>query len=291
MPELIDREEILKVHVRVIPLSVDVNLKNIARSTAGFTGADLANVVNEAALLAAQRNKRMVTQQELDEAVFRVLEAKMISKSPLLLKRLRSDHAISRAARYTAGQIIVTRRLGLFNNDASIVIGSAVSNLLLDSVPPAATKAEVENLITVALGGRAAELAATSADDVTLIGEEDLRYATMLAERSVRSWGFGALLSVRSLTSEVAQDRHSAETLRRVERDTSDLLARCLDRAGALIKEDTKGLTVLIAALAEHRFIYGSMITRILTEGIRDVPSDKASSDSPALPKQHWRRS
>ena len=154
-----------------------------------------------------------------------------------------------------------------------------------------ATRSEIQGLITAALGGRAAEGGIRTPDQTTLIGEQDLEYASTLAESFVKHWGFGTSLQTRSLRSDATdasyEDRFSPELMRRIEREVSDLISRSLDQAATVLNEDLRGFAILTAALQERAVLLGSMINSILTEGLtaktgRLLAADEAKTNDAA---------
>jgi len=263
--------------MRKVPLTADVDLRAIASGTAGFLGANLANLVNEASLIAARKSSDKVSMADLYAALIRegtrLAGGKYHGVTQLLLA---SDPLVTaRAARYTAGQVLVARRLGLLAADCVIVVGAPLSSfMLVDLASPAATKAETEAIIVTAVAGRAAEATFGAPDQITRIGEDDLRHATALVERYVKSWGFGTSLPIRTLEVGTSQDTYPADLIRRIDREVSDFLSQTFERAVAILKDDPEGYALLVSALTQDRFLIAQTITVLLTEGLphRSVP-------------------
>jgi len=192
-PDVLGREKILKVHMRKVPLAPNVDAKVIARGTPGFSGADLANLVNEAALLAARKNKRMVTMTELEEAKDKVLMGAerrsmvMTDKEKEMTAYHEAGHAL--VALYSPGHdplhkvTIIPRGRAL-----------GVTMALPEKDRYAYSKLELEARIAMAFGGRIAEEVIYGTENVTTGASDDIRQATMLSRRMVTEFGFSEKL-------------------------------------------------------------------------------------------------
>ncbi len=187
-PDVLGRERILQVHVRKVPLAPDVNLKTTARGTPGFTGADLMNLVNEAALLAARRNKRMVTQREFEDAKEKVMmgaERKslvMTEEEKLLTAYHEGGHAI------VALNVKATDPV----HKATIVPrGQAIGMVL--QLPErdklSMSHEQMTSRLAIMMGGRVAEELVFGRDKVTSGAASDIEQATKLARMMVTRWG------------------------------------------------------------------------------------------------------
>ena len=191
LPDIKGREEILKVHTRNKPLAPDVVLKTIAKSTAGFTGADLENLVNEAALLAAKRGRKAITEQDIEEASIKVV-AGPEKKSRVVTereKRLTSYHEAGHAITHyyceTADPV----------HEISIIPRGAAGGYTM-SLPEEdknyVTKKQMEDNIVTLLGGRVAEKLVL--DDISTGASNDLERATAIARSMVMRYGFSERL-------------------------------------------------------------------------------------------------
>ena len=266
IPDPREREQILNVHMRKIPIGHDVSAVHLARMTAGSSGADLSEVINAGALIAAKTNAHVVGQAHLNQAV---IEWRLGGLDDMPAP----DDAASRrhAAAYAAGQVLVARRLGLLSDEAFVRIGSR-ANTFLPEPAATTTKNEVFGLVAAMLAGRAAQ--ALSPDGVqTVLGQEDLRDATALAERAVRQLGFAPGLGPRAFepAGTTVREAPSPELARKVDRAISDLLETALAEARRLLSEDLRGRELVAARLAEHGFIYGYMVGPLLIEGVFDL--------------------
>jgi cell division protease FtsH len=193
LPDVKGREQILNVHIKKVPVGDDVELKNIARGTPGFSGADLANIINEAALLAARTNKQKVSMNELEKAKDKILMG--AEKHTMVMseddKRLTAYHE--------AGHCIV----GELSPDHDPVYkvsimprGRAlgITMFLPERDQYSASKRKLESQIASLFGGRIAELMIYGGDRVTTGASNDIERATELARNMVTKWGFSDIM-------------------------------------------------------------------------------------------------
>ena len=187
-PDVVGRESILKVHVRKVPLAPDVNLKTIARGTPGFSGADLMNLVNEAALMAARRNKRMVTQSEFEDAKDKVMmgaERKslvMTDEEKMLTAYHEGGHAI------VAFNVIATDPV----HKATIIPRGRALGMVMQ-LPErdklSMSREQMTSRLAIMMGGRVAEEMVFGKEKVTSGAASDIEQATKLARMMVTRWG------------------------------------------------------------------------------------------------------
>src|SRR5579859_3539319 len=192
-PDIVGREKILKVHMRKVPLASDVDPRTIARGTPGFSGADLANLVNEAALMAARKGRRSVTMSEFEQAKDKVMmgaERKslvMTEEEKLLTAYHEAGHAI--VALHVAASDPVHKATIIPRGPA---LGVTQQLPIEDRL--SYTKEWAENRIAIMLGGRIAEELIFGPDKVTTGAADDIRRATNLARRMVTEFGFSEKL-------------------------------------------------------------------------------------------------
>ena len=188
-PDVVGREQILKVHVRKVPLAPDVNLKTIARGTPGFSGADLMNLVNEAALMAARRNRRMVTQHEFEDAKDKVMmgaERKslvMTEEEKMLTAYHEGGHAI------VAFNVKATDPV----HKATIIPRGRALGMVMQLPERDKLSMSFEQMtsrLAIMMGGRVAEEMIFGHDKVTSGAQSDIEQATRLARMMVTRWGF-----------------------------------------------------------------------------------------------------
>ena len=274
MPDIKGREEILKVHTQKTPLAPDVDLSIIAKGTPGFAGADLANLVNEAALLAASKGKQRIEMEDFEEAKDKILMGKerrsmVISEEE---KRLTAYHE--------AGHALVAKLSP--NSDpvhkVSIVPrGQALGitqQLPLDE-KHTYSKKYLMNRLAVLLGGRAAEELVFN--DFTTGAGNDLAQATELARKMVCNWGmseeigplaFGRREEHVFLGKEIIQARdYSEETAKKIDEQISLIITQTYQGVKNLLKKHINLLHKLAQVLLEKETIDGATLDKLITEG------------------------
>ena len=196
-PDVVGREQILKVHVRKVPLAPDINLKTIARGTPGFSGADLMNLVNEAALTAARRNKRMVTQAEFEEAKDKVMmgaERKslvMTEEEKMLTAYHEGGHAI------VGLNVVATDPI----HKATIIPRGRALGMVMQLPERDKLSMSLEQMtsrLAIMMGGRVAEELVFGREKVTSGAASDIEQATRLARMMVTRWGLSEELGTVS---------------------------------------------------------------------------------------------
>lgn len=272
-PDIKGREEILKVHVKKVPLAKDVNLTTVARGTPGFSGADLANLVNEAALLAARKNKRKVTLKDFDEAKDKVLmgaERKSMSMD---------DREKMNTAYHEAGHAICslyTEGSDPIHKATIIPRGRALG--MVQQLPEkdrySITRQQMMSRLIVAMGGRVAEEMKFGYDAVTSGASGDIQMATNLARSMVTEWGMsdalGPVLYAENsgevfLGKSVTQNQNmSEETARLVDAEIKRLVTEGYEGARKLLKEKEKEWTMLAEALIEYETLTGDEIKQVI---------------------------
>ena len=281
LPDIKGREEILKVHTRNKPLAPDVVLKTIAKSTAGFTGADLENLVNEAALLAAKRGRKAITEQDIEEASIKVV-AGPEKKSRVVTereKRLTSYHEAGHAITHyyceTADPV----------HEISIIPRGAAGGYTM-SLPEEdknyVTKKQMEDNIVTLLGGRVAEKLVL--DDISTGASNDLERATAIARSMVMRYGFSERLgpvvygnepSETFLGRDLSAGRGYSETVAsEIDAEIREMLDEAYEAARVMLSEHIDKLHTVAKALMEREKLSGEEF-RILMEGGTLPPLDK----------------
>ena len=187
-PDVVGREQILKVHVRKVPLAPDVNLKTIARGTPGFSGADLANLVNEAALMAARRNKRMVTQAEFEDAKDKVMMG--AERKSLVM----TEEEKMLTAYHEGGHAIVALNVKATDpvHKATIIPRGRALGMVMQ-LPErdklSMSREQMTSRLAIMMGGRVAEELVFGKEKVTSGAASDIEQATKLARMMVTRWG------------------------------------------------------------------------------------------------------
>lgn len=283
-PDIKGREEILKVHVRKVPLAKDVDLAVVARGTPGFSGADLANLVNEAALLAARKNKRKVTAQDFDDAKDKVLmgnERKsmaMDEKEKMLTAYHEAGHAICS---------LNVKETDPIHKATIIPRGRALG--MVQQLPEkdqySYTRAKMLSRLVILMGGRVAEELKFGYDAVTSGASSDIAAATNLARSMVTEWGMSdtlgpVLYSENSgevfLGRSVTQNKNMSEdTARLVDAEIKRLVTEGHAQATKILKEKTKDWETLAQALMEYETLTGEEINDLLNG--KKINKDKES--------------
>lgn len=276
-PDVKGREAILKVHAKNVKLSPKVDLKIIAARTPGFAGADLANVMNEAALLAARRNKALVEMDDLEEAIDRVLaglekKARVMSaKEKEIVAYHESGHALVASSLPHADPVhkvsIIPRGIAALGYTLQL---PTEDRYLL-------TRSELLDRLTVLLGGRCAE--ELIFQEVSTGAQDDLLKATDMARRMVAEYGMSQKLGPVSfeqkrrplfLPNGLSSVReHSEETAQAIDREVKALLEEAYERARGILLEKQEALYRLAKLLLDREVIEGSELREILAGGSR----------------------
>ncbi|RZU33525.1 cell division protease FtsH [Blastococcus saxobsidens] len=267
-PDRASREKILQVHSRGKPLGPDVDLPTLARRTPGFTGADLANVVNEAALLTIRAGRTLIGMPELVEAIERVLGG------PQRRGRILGEEVRRRIAVHEAGHAVVATAMGEEVHRVSVVArGSGLGAVSLTGGDEAVllTAPEIADRLTVAMSGRAAEeLVLGSASTGS---EGDLERATGVARDMVTRYGMSPTVGRVRLTGTAADvflgggaaTTEMSEALRRrVEEETARLVDLGFERAGDVLATHRAAVDALVGALLADESLEGPALERHL---------------------------
>ncbi len=286
-PDVKGREQILKVHTRKTPLSTDVDLNVMARGTPGFSGADLANLVNEAALFAGRRGKKYIEMSDFEEAKDKVLMGS--ERRSLVL----SDAEKKTTAVHESGHTIVGKLLPGMDPIHKVTIIPRGRALGLTQTLPSEDrfnidKEKAENLIAFLMGGRIAEEVVLN--QKTTGAGNDIDRATDLARKMVCEWGMSDILGPLSLGSrdeqiflgkEIAQSRDfSEQTAQTVDREIRSIVDRNYQRAKTLILANRATLDALSNALLEFETLNGEDVERIM-RGEKVIRVAEAPSEPP----------
>lgn len=270
-PDVKGREEILKVHARNKPLAPDVDLKTIAKTTVGFTGADLENLINEASLLAARKNRKAITKEDMEEASIKVIagpekKSKVVTENE---KKLTSYHEAGHAicTYYCSSQDKV--------HQVSIIPRGMAGGYTL-SLPEKdksfVSKREMREKIVVLLGGRVAEKIVL--DDISTGASNDLERATSTARDMVTRYGFSEKLgpvvyghdeSQVFLGRDYAGGNHYSEAIAaQIDNEIRDLIEGCFEDAEKLLREHIDKLHAVAGYLFTHEKIDGDEFESIM---------------------------
>lgn len=284
IPDVRGREEILKVHTRKVPLAKDVSLLVIARTTPGFTGADLASLVNEAALIAARKNKRKVSMEDFEEAKDKLLMG--IERKSLII----SEEEKRQTAYHEAGHALVsylTKEADPVHKVTIIPRGRSLGvtqQLPLDD-RRTYSKDYLMAQLTVLLGGRAAEI--ISLETLTTGAGMDIDRATELAKRMVCEWGMSERLGPLTFgkRGEVFLGKDfttirdfSEETARLIDEEVKRLVEEAQERAIKLLKENRELLERIAEELLKREVLTGEELDEIIRGSKKDRKGGKGDT-------------
>jgi cell division protease FtsH len=270
LPDILGREKILEVHMKKIPVASGFKIDTLAKGTPGFSGADLENLVNEAALLAAKRNKNKVDTADFEESkdkVFMGLERK---------SKVISAEDKKTTAYHEGGHALVARLLPDTDAVNKITIIPRGRSLGITWFLPEENefkyKAQLESELVVALGGRMAEVLVF--DRISTAAAEDIRQATELARKMVCAWGMSETLGPLSysqgneqifLGREIAQHRdYSEETARKIDEEIEGLIMKNRDRARLILENNMDILHTLTGLLLEKETVTGQELDDLI---------------------------
>ena len=271
LPDVKGREEILKVHAKKAKIAPSVDLKSIAKSTSGFSGAELANIINEAGLLAARNNKKVITNDDIEEAKERVI---MGVKNQSKVKK---EEETKLVAYHEAGHALIT--LNCKNTDpiykATIIsrgnAGGYVARLPEnDRHYTSMTKASLLDDITIAMGGRVAEEVIFGKDKITAGALSDIKTATEYAKNMVVSWGMndkiGTVYCSNKLKNEDGYgfEASSNEMLKLIDEEIKNIIENAKNRATEIITENKDKLELIAQALLKYETLTGEEINKVI---------------------------
>ena len=275
-PDVSGRERILRVHMKDVPLAADVNVKTIARGTPGFSGADLANLVNEAALLAARKDRRMVTHRDFEDAKDKVMmgsERRSMAMNEEE-KRLTAYHE--------GGHAIVAMNVKMADpvHKATIVPRGQALGMVMQLPEGDRYSMKYQQMvdrIAIMAGGRVAEELIFGKENITSGASSDIQQASKLARRMVTQWGFSDVLGTVAygeneqevfLGHSVARSQNvSEETARTIDAEVKRLVTSGWDEARKILTDKAADLETLAQALLEYETLSGEEIKDLLEKG------------------------
>ena len=281
LPDKKGRYEILKVHARNKKLAKDISLESLAKRTPGFSGADLENVLNEGAILAVRDKRKMITMEDLDEAIDRVMmgPAKKSKKYTEKEKRLVAYHE--------AGHAVIGLKLEDADKVEKVTIiprGEAGGYNLMtpkeEKLFP--TKADFMSQITGLMGGRVAE--EVMFNEISAGASNDIQKATKIAKAMVRSWGMSSLGPIQydDGTGNVFLGRdygsgsnYSGEIAYEIDKEIRKIINECYDESKKLIEDNKDLLTLIAENLIEEETITSEQINNLMTYGKLTSPEQE----------------
>ncbi|HXQ11538.1 MAG TPA: ATP-dependent zinc metalloprotease FtsH [Caulobacteraceae bacterium] len=298
-PDVVGREKILRVHMRNVPLAADVNVRTLARGTPGFSGADLSNLVNEAALLAARRNRRMVSMYDFEHAKDKVMmgaERKSMAMS---------EQEKRNTAYHEGGHALVA--LTVPGSDpvhkATIIPRGRALGMVMQLPEGDRYSMDYQQMmarLAIMMGGRVAEELIFGKDKVTSGASSDITAATSLARNMVTRWGFSEELGTVSygdnqeevfLGHSVARTQNvSEDTAQKIDTEVRRLVQHGMDEARRILTERITDLHTLAKALLEFETLTGEEIENVL-KGVPpqrdDFEETRLAPASVAVPLTH----
>lgn len=291
-PDVKGREAILRVHLKGKPLADDVDIGKLAKQTAGFSGADLANMVNEAAILAARKGRDRITMSDLMEALEKVIVG------PERKSRLLSPQEKRIAAYHESGHALVSKLLKVREVTKVTIIPRGLAMGYTLNLPQEdrhlMTRQELLDEMTVLLAGRAAEELVFG--EVTTGAANDLERATELARRMVCEFGMSERLGPVTLGRkagpiflgrDIVEDRNYSEAVAsEIDREVRRIVEECYERAKQLLSQYRHALHALAERLLEEETIDGEALNDLLKSFGVPLPSDEQERVASGEPHQ-----
>jgi cell division protease FtsH len=285
-PDINGRERILRVHMKNVPLAADVDVKVIARGTPGFSGADLANLVNEAALMAARKDRRMVTQADFEDAKDKVMMG--AERKSMVM----TEDEKKLTAYHEGGHALVALSVPATDpvHKATIIPRGRALGMVMQ-LPErdkfSMTYEQMTSRLAILMGGRVAEELIFGKDKVTSGASSDIDQATKLAKAMVTKWGYSDKLGVVAygenqdevfLGHSVARTQNvSEETAKIIDVEVKRLVQEGFEEARRILTEKMESLHTLARALLEYETLTGDEIVNALkgVPPVRDEPEAK----------------
>ncbi|MBE7026167.1 MAG: ATP-dependent metallopeptidase FtsH/Yme1/Tma family protein [Ruminococcaceae bacterium] len=287
VPDVVGREAILKVHSRGKPIGEDVDLSVIAKTTAGFTGADLENLMNEAALLAARENAPKIHIAHLEDAMLKVVMGTEKKSRKI------TEHEKKLTAYHEAGHAVITKHLPTQDpvHEVSIIprgmAGGYTMHLPSEDKWYTSKTEMIENII-VLLGGRVAEK--ISLDDISSGASNDIERATEIARKMVMQYGmsdklgpinYGGSAHEVFIGRDLAQSKnYSEEVAARIDEEIRDIVDSCYKKCEEILRSDFETLTRVANALIEREKISGAEFEKLFDNIALDDVKSQTENDA-----------
>ncbi|MFW6238790.1 MAG: ATP-dependent zinc metalloprotease FtsH, partial [Halanaerobiales bacterium] len=271
-PDQHGREAILEIHTRDKPLADDVDLKTLSKRTPGFTGADMENLANEAAILAARRDKNIITMLEFDDAVDRVIAG------PAKKSRVISEEEKNLVAHHETGHALLGELLDNADRTHKVSIiprgkAGGFTIPLPEEEKHFKTKGELFDQVAALLGGRAAER--LFLDDISTGAQNDLERATRIVRAMVTEYGMSEKLGPLTLGQkhdqqvflgrDISRQRnYSEEVAAEIDQEISSIVTNCYEKAESLLKENADKVERIVNALKERETLNSDQIQKLM---------------------------
>lgn len=284
LPDIRGREQILKVHVRKVPLDEKVDLGIVARGTPGFSGADLANLINEASLFAAKANKRIVTMEEFEKARDKIMMG--AERRSMVMSEKEKENT----AYHEAGHAIIGRLMPEHDPVHKVSIiprGRAlgVTQFLPEEDKYSLSKRQLESQLCSLFGGRIAEELIHGADGVTTGASNDIERATQMARNMVGRWGLSDKMGPVLYGEDegqmpgTGQLTYSSDTAREIDIEVRRMLDECYGRSEQTLKDNMDILHAMKDALMEYETIDSDQVADLMSREPVRPPHDWRDED------------
>ena len=283
LPDIRGREQVLKVHMRAVPVSEDVEPAVIARGTPGFSGADLANLVNEAALFAARANKRVVSMEDFEKAKDKIMMGAE-RRSMVMSEKEKLNTAYHESGHAIVGRLVPDHdpvyKVSIIPRGRAL----GVTMYLPEEDKYSVSKRALESSICSLFGGRIAEEMTLGFDGVTTGASNDIERATKMARAMVTKWGLSEKMGPLAyeedegevfLGKQMSQRKHvSEQTSEEIDREVRAIIDSCYGRAKELLEENRDKLDMMAEALMQYETIDAEQINDIMSGQKPRPPKD-----------------
>ena len=283
LPDIRGREQVLKVHMRPVPMAEDVDASLIARGTPGFSGADLANLVNEAALFAARANKRVVSMEDFEKAKDKILMGAE-RRSMVMSEKEKLNTAYHESGHAIVGRLVPDHdpvyKVSIIPRGRAL----GVTMYLPEEDKYSVSKRALESSICSLFGGRIAEEMTLGFDGVTTGASNDIERATKMARAMVTKWGLSEKMGPLAyeedegevfLGKQMSQRKHvSEQTSEEIDREVRAIIDSCYHRAKELLESNRDKLDLMAEALMQYETIDADQISDIMSGHKPRPPKD-----------------
>ena len=284
LPDIRGREQILKVHVRKVPLDERVDLGIVARGTPGFSGADLANLINEASLFAARANKRIVTMEEFEKARDKIMMGAE-RRSMVMSEKEKENTAYHEAGHAIIGRLVPehdpVHKVSIIPRGRAL----GVTQFLPEEDKYSLSKLQLESQLCSLFGGRIAEELIHGADGVTTGASNDIERATQMARNMVGRWGLSDKMGPVLYGEDEGQMpgtgklTYSGDTAREIDIEVRQLLDDCYGRSEQILKDNMDVLHAMKDALMEYETIDSEQVDDLMARKPVRPPHDWEDGD------------
>ncbi|GAB1264304.1 ATP-dependent zinc metalloprotease FtsH [Aurantivibrio infirmus] len=284
LPDIRGREQILKVHMRKVPIDESVMPSVIARGTPGFSGADLANIVNEAALFAARANKRLVTMEEFEKARDKIMMGAE-RKTMVMNEKEKINTAYHEAGHAIIGRLVPEH--DPIHKVSIIPRGRAlgVTQFLPEEDKYSISKRQLESQLCSLFGGRIAEEMTLGKEGVTTGASNDIERATQMARNMVMKWGLSNKLGPLHYGEEegaypgMSSTNYSGETSKLIDEEIRTIIDECYKRSEKILEENRDILEAMKDALMEYETIDAEQVSDLMARKKMRPPRDWHDDD------------